>query len=132
MTGASISCVNSDGTVTSIYCSCDGYLSGAGKILSKYYNTYERVKKLMELGDLEGIGKYLNKEEQPEEDRIAEESYKFTLEQAACDPAGPGHEALIFSDLEHFDNWVEGFNYMFMNGGWHIGDDMGWSRISVD
>lgn len=43
----------------SIYVHYDGYLSGAGKTLLEHWNTPERVKALMALGDLSILGENL-------------------------------------------------------------------------
>ena len=39
-----------------IYCHSDGYLSWNGSILQKYYNTAEKVEKLLALGNLSTLG----------------------------------------------------------------------------
>jgi len=43
---------NLDASVDYIYCHFDGYPSHNGAILTQHYNTYDKVKKLLELGDL--------------------------------------------------------------------------------
>ena len=43
---------NEDGTVTSIYCHRDGYPSGVAATLLEAYNAPERVRALIDLGDL--------------------------------------------------------------------------------
>jgi len=45
-----------DGTVESIYCHFDGYLSNNGEILQNHYSTKEKMKKLIELGDISSLG----------------------------------------------------------------------------
>lgn len=49
-----------DGTQTGIYCHCDGYINGVGRILQTAYNSVERVEKLLELGDLSILGIHIN------------------------------------------------------------------------
>jgi hypothetical protein len=44
-----------DGTVTSIYCHWDGYTSGVGKMLEKWYTTQAKVEALIELGDISSL-----------------------------------------------------------------------------
>jgi len=48
-TRSRIAIENQDGTVTSIYCHFDGYLSGVGKTLFEHYDR-EKTEKLIELG----------------------------------------------------------------------------------
>ena len=47
---------NKDGTITSIYCHHDGYLEGVGEILVNHYKAEEKIRKLMELGDMSSLG----------------------------------------------------------------------------
>ena len=50
-TRSRIAIENQDGTVTSIYCHFDGYLSGVGKTLFEHYDR-EKTEQLVALGDL--------------------------------------------------------------------------------
>ena len=50
-TRSRIAIENQDGTVKSIYCHFDGYLSGVGKTLFNHYDK-EKLEKLIELGDI--------------------------------------------------------------------------------
>lgn len=43
---------NSDGTISSIYCHFDGYPSGVGATLVEHYQSPEKVRQLIGLGDL--------------------------------------------------------------------------------
>ena len=54
-TRSRIAIENQDGTVTSIYCHHDGYLSGVGKLLKEYYTTQPKVEALIELGDISAL-----------------------------------------------------------------------------
>jgi hypothetical protein len=54
-TRSRIAIENQDGTVTSIYCHYDGYLSGVGKLLKEYYTTQTKVEALIELGDISSL-----------------------------------------------------------------------------
>jgi hypothetical protein len=54
-TRSRIAIENQDGTVSSIYCHFDGYLSGVGKKLFNHYDK-EKLEKLIELGDISSLG----------------------------------------------------------------------------
>ena len=54
-TRSRIAIENQDGTVTSIYCHYDGYLSGVGKLLKEYYTTQTKVEALIELGNISAL-----------------------------------------------------------------------------
>ena len=47
---------NKDGTITSIYCHHDGYPDGVGEVLVNNYKTEDKIRKLLELGDISSIG----------------------------------------------------------------------------
>ena len=54
-TRSRIAIENQDGSVTSIYCHWDGYTSGVGKTLEKWYTTQAKVEALIELGDISSL-----------------------------------------------------------------------------
>ena len=55
-TRARIGILNKDGTVESIYCHHDGYLTGGvGEMLYMHYNTEEKVRELLKQGDLDAL-----------------------------------------------------------------------------
>ena len=55
-TRSRIAIENQNGSVTSIYCHFDGYISGVGKLLKEYYTTQAKVEALIELGDISALG----------------------------------------------------------------------------
>jgi hypothetical protein len=54
-TRSRIAIENQNGSVTSIYCHFDGYVSGVGRILKEYYTTQAKVEALIELGDISAL-----------------------------------------------------------------------------
>jgi hypothetical protein len=54
-TRSRIAIENQDGSVKSIYCHFDGYLSGVGRLLKEYYTTQAKVEALIELGDISSL-----------------------------------------------------------------------------
>lgn len=55
-TRAKIAIRRKDGSFQGIYCHFDGYLNYAGEILEKFYDTTEKVEKLISLGNLAKLG----------------------------------------------------------------------------
>ena len=55
--------LNSDGTVTSIYCHWDGYPSHNGVLLQEYWDTPFKVDQLLALGDLSSLGKEIGEQQ---------------------------------------------------------------------
>ena len=76
-TRSRIAIENQDGTVTSIYCHFDGYLSGVGKLLKEYYTTQPKVQALIELGDISALDMTPTSTEAYHRDR-GENLYKST------------------------------------------------------
>lgn len=54
---------NLDASVDYIYCHYDGYPSHNGVILTQHYDTYDKVKKLLELGDLSILGEEVGEQQ---------------------------------------------------------------------
>lgn len=47
---------NRDGTITSIYCHHDGYPDGVGEVLVNHYDDENKIRRLLQLGDISSIG----------------------------------------------------------------------------
>lgn len=62
-TGFTIATILKDGKVGMVYGYADGYLSYTGRILVRYYKDFEKTRKLINLGELEVIGRYLEPSE---------------------------------------------------------------------
>ena len=58
-TRSNIGIVNSDGSVTGIYCHWDGYPENNGKLLLNHYNNTAIVYELMDLGNLSYLAENL-------------------------------------------------------------------------
>jgi hypothetical protein len=58
-TRSRIAIENQDGSVTSVYCHWDGYIKSNGVILNNNYTTKDKVKALIELGNLSSLDKTL-------------------------------------------------------------------------
>ena len=52
-----------DGTIKSIYCHWDGYISNNGKLLLNHYTDREKVTQLIELGDISNLAPEVNPSE---------------------------------------------------------------------
>lgn len=59
-TRSAIAIVYNDGTVESIYCHNDGYPKYMFNMLKDNYSEEEKVKELINLGDLSFVAKYVN------------------------------------------------------------------------
>jgi hypothetical protein len=103
-TRSRIAIENENGSVKSIYCHFDGYLSGVGKTLFNHYDK-EKLEKLIELGDISSL----------------EDSPESTV--AYCRDRGEDLNITTFSDMgELFENGLNsGVEYIYCltrNGTW--------------
>lgn len=54
-TRSNIGILNQDGTVNYIYCHYDGYIDYNGKTLNEHYTTEDKVRELIDLGNLSAL-----------------------------------------------------------------------------
>lgn len=62
--------IKKNGSFKFIYSEYDGYLEHMGVMLNTYYNTIDRVEKLIDLGDVFSVGPHLENNASKDEDRV--------------------------------------------------------------
>lgn len=60
-TRSTISILEKNGTVKTIYCNWDGYLSHNGEFLKQYYNTADKVNELISNGSMSSLRENIEK-----------------------------------------------------------------------
>lgn len=60
-TRSTISILEKNGTVKTIYCHWDGYLSNNGEFLKQYYNTTDKVNELISNGSMSSLRENIEK-----------------------------------------------------------------------
>ena len=97
-THATISMLNQDGSVTSIYCHYDGYIGGVGHMLQRYFKTESYVEKFLARGHCSGVG-----------DSIRSTVYR------GCPP-------FEYEDWQDYEENAqrEEYNYMYCDGKWTV------------
>ena len=121
-TNAGVGIVNEDGTVETIYVHSDGYLDYTGKRLLENYNTVEKVKELIALGDLSVLGKQIGeKQDFNKWDRKSCLAYGRDRGEdfASIRPTKYFFIEEYMDDGERYD-----YNYLFQDGEWT------WNRYS--
>ena len=115
-THARIGIKNRDNTITSIYCHFDGYLEGIGKILNTHYKDEEKIRKLMELGDISCLGS------EPIDDKEGWKSKRGVLDGCclAYKSRGENTPAKTTSPDEFYYDLKCEYNYLFDDGRWLI------------
>ena len=125
-THASITLKTKDNKYKSVYLHHDGYISDAGEKLKNYYNTYEKVDQLLNLGNLSSLG-----ENPIDEPKLWDMDYYFEMmknspkkiDYACRTYKGRGdtdEDAIVVDDLK--DIPFQEYEYLFENGKWYLLD----------
>lgn len=100
------------GKITAIYCHSDGYPTYVGKILRDYYDTPEKVKKLLALGNISTLGKEpIDYPELWDFSKVFTEDYKEKMDKGCRTYKGrgeTGQEAISFANKANFISYAEG------------------------
>ena len=103
-THSRIGILNDDGTVTSIYCQHDGYLSGVGLTLINCYTDEDAVNELMGLGDISALDEDTDDCEAYGRDRGEEDT-----------------EAAENDSIEEYQSQGDAsYAYLFKGGTWYV------------
>lgn len=110
-TRARIGIENENGKVTSIYTHSDGYPDHHWPVLTEHYNTEEKVRALLALGDLSWLGESIG-----EKHDFGGENYEWCLAYGR-DRGETGTEAETHESIA----WPDGgqyYEYLFRRGAW--------------
>jgi hypothetical protein len=117
-TRSTIAVEHADGTISSIYCHWDGYLSNNGSILFNKYDTLEEAEALLKNGNLSILGVRI--------DPIGPHSFD-NPEQGTCvyygrDRGEFNQEPVKHSSFIHykFNCDLQDYNYFFKDGVWYV------------
>jgi hypothetical protein len=136
-TRSTIGVLNTDGSVTAVYCHWDGYPEHNGKILNENYTTEEKVRELIGFGSISSLGiiigekhpfsKFELKNDAPDFNELMamyEQSERegwttfYGRDRGETDVA-----ANTFPNVADFVNeFGEEYNYLFINGTWFVND----------
>lgn len=110
---------------TGIYLHYDGYPSYAGDILYNYYNTSNKVEKLISLGDLSSIAPEIG-------NKIDFNDYEARKTQCCAYHRDRGEEfsQYNFDCLNPLDYICDGIEYVYLyNGDWLVFDGYNWNNL---
>jgi hypothetical protein len=126
-TRSTIGIMNSDSTVTAVYCHWDGYPEYNGNILMENYNTEAKVRELIGLGSISSLGEKIgekhpfSKYELKEGEVYDEAAYEGMTTFYGRDRGEQNVEASTFTDSTEFvRDFSEEYNYLFINGTWYV------------
>ena len=102
-----------DDRVLSIYCHWDGYPEHHFPILTKHYNTLEKVEALIENGDISSLRKYCTKPEGHSfEDPVDDYTIYYGRDRGASN---------VHARIKPIDRWYEeDYGYLFADGKWQV------------
>ena len=136
-TRSTIGVLNTDGSVTAVYCHWDGYPEHNGRVLMENYTTEEKVRELIGFGSISSLGskigeqhpfsKFELKQEAPDFDELMALYAKSEAEGWTTfygrDRCETDVNAKTFPDVSEFVNeFGEEYNYVFINGTWFVND----------
>lgn len=143
-TRSTIGILNSNGSVTAVYCHWDGYPEYNGKLLIENYTTEEKVRELIGFGSISSLGvsigeqhpfsKFELKEEAPDFDELMAMYAKSQSEGWTTfygrDRGETDVQANTFDNVAEFvEEFGEEYNYLFINGTWFVNDH---GRMELD
>ena len=117
--------IEEKGRVRSIYCHYDGYPEGVGAVLSKHYQDADKVRELMELGDLSTLGAEIGEKQDfrnPNEKQDWCLAYGRDREETAIDSRE--FDSVFHWWADSLTSWVD-YVYLYRDGKWFywaIGD----------
>ncbi len=112
-TRSTISLQNSDGSIRSIYCHFDGYISHNGKLLNEHYDTIDKINALLDLGSISSL----------HESTECPEGHTFDRPvKGYCNAyhRDRGEDLVISTYKSRDDIYGEEYNYLFVDGQWYV------------
>ena len=144
-TRSTISIRLKNGSINSVYCHWDGYLSNNGSILLNYYKSPIRVKRLVAGGDISSLGKFLNprkstfhyeidynkgKRVKTNKKHSHETKHKYVTCFYKRDRQESDCDMKIFHGVDEIQ--FEEFNYLYEEASkkWYVETEQGWNELT--
>jgi len=118
-TRSTIAYVDENGYIHQVYAHWDGYLSGNGKLLQENYNTYEKVKELVSMGNISSLAENIGIQHDFDTFDPAY-SYMTTFYGRDRGESCPGPK--VYCDFDDYERnyQSEEYNYLFNDGVWSV------------
>ena len=139
-TRSSIALKQADGTIRAMYCHNDGYLSWVGATLLDDYSTEERVKALLDLGDIRSLHEYLSEEDKAKGEKEGCVCFAYARDGEDPEEFTPNK---IYENRDEFQakapDWYDAeYLYLFDDGKWYVfivyakDEYRGWHELTHD
>lgn len=110
-TRSNIAYKRNDGKYVASYCHNDGYIEGVGLTLYKHYDTFDKVKHLVDKGQMSSLGRYCIKPKGHSFDnRIDGYTVYYGRDRGEKDVG-----SMVVDDISELDH---NYNYIFIDGKW--------------
>lgn len=122
-TRSEIGILNSDNTITSIYCHWDGYPDNNGVILARYYTTEKIVRELIKNGDLSSLRENITPLKGLEHSFDNPQEYVCIYYHRDRGEDWERVQPRTYNDIEEWEKeiqegWQE-YAYLFKDGAWY-------------
>jgi hypothetical protein len=121
-TRSSISVKLPDGKCRTIYCHWDGSPEHNGNILNQHYRDLDKINKLIDLGDISSLGRFVSPEEATGVDDKTH-SYDNPMKDVTVayhrDRGEEKNEARIYNCASDINEDSQ-YDYLFVDGAWTI------------
>src|ERR1700760_171850 len=121
-TRRTVSVMQPDKTIKTIYCHWDGYMTGVGAALFSHYNTEGLANELIELGDCSVISDTTSIKPPEGSNHTYDEPIDGVVVAYHRDRGEEYQKPRIFQSVKGLVNsqMAEGYNYLFKEGKWFV------------
>lgn len=107
-----------EGKIRSVYCHWDGYPAHNGEMLTRFYDSFDRVVALTDLGSISALKPTLNAQ-------TAGHSFETPADEVTIAYARDRGEELHISEYDDIPSWIEDmeeYAYLWTENGWLVND----------
>jgi hypothetical protein len=107
-----------EGKIRSVYCHWDGYPAHNGEMLTRFYDSFDRVVALTDLGSISALRPNLNAQ-------TAGHSFDTPADEVTIAYARDRGETLSIQEYDDIPSWIEDmeeYAYLWTDNGWLVND----------
>lgn len=107
-----------EGKIRSVYCHWDGYPAHNGEMLTRFYDSFDRVVALTDLGSISALRPNLNAQ-------TAGHSFDTPADEVTIAYARDRGEELSIQEYDDIPSWIEDmeeYAYLWTDNGWLVND----------